>query len=372
MKISKVLKVIAVILLIPAVILLLLVICFISHFRHKQQLLNTDKNMESAAKEQVTAYLQEKYGFEAEFVNSVQEIYRVGFAQYKLGNDFLFDMKLDDREFSVVCVAGECGDDFQADEIRARISDVCNAALPGIKSVEVEMTTFFEGNDDDDHYLNMMFRKRFDGNNINELLGERRYEVKAYYLSTDLSPLENTHAFDSYLENEDCKFTFYSCRSEEKLGLRNSHIDELLADSIVEMDKDSVKRSNYDIGSFGEHIEYVTTSGDITDVHFSEVPAGSSSLSQYKLLSPVYSIKAYDEVGVYIYYPAAQILNNYQWDDLSVRSDLSVRTLFSDHRASRDLRPIDTDDGEVKYLEVSFFLEVGEETEFAIVYDNAD
>ncbi|MCR5123121.1 MAG: hypothetical protein K6B74_11960 [Ruminococcus sp.] len=278
-----------------------------------------NKEIVAAAKESAAVYILEKYGFEAEITDAVQEREYGMFGSSPLSTVFV-RMRYGGKDFGVY-VDNICYDNYQAEEIDAAVRADIEAAFPGLYKLRIKASEVDSVYDDFEAECVHMFHNYFDGTNAPEILlkGDRCL-VTAYYVKTDLSSLEGTHAFDRYVSTYKGKMTFLSCRSEAKTAFAPEYDfdgsinveNAFFIDSSYILNSEGGEFRSYQLAVYDDIFTYTTSDNNTEGVYIKEVPADPSKLRKtetYKpdFMSPAFSISADRECTVRVFYPTYKI-----------------------------------------------------------------
>lgn len=280
-----------------------------------------NKEWVSSAKTQASAYIQEKYGFDAAITDAVQEREYQFLGSVPLQTVYV-RMQHNDRHFGVYVDNDCCYDNYQADDIAAAIKAECEAVLPNVYETELRYGEVHTVYDPIELECVHMLHDYFDGTNLAEILAAGNgSSVFVKYINTDLSPLAETHSFDPYFTCSGDKFVFFSCRSEEAVknvitseGIYNNYLtakNGIYADSRYVLTQDGGDYQSYELGSY-DCFYYCVENGDPEDVQFKKITPDPDKLVsnehyQTEFVSSAFSVHSDEECKVWIYYPTDQI-----------------------------------------------------------------
>lgn len=208
------------------------------------------------ANENAVRYVCEKYGFEPEIVEKT----KYDFITSEIYGSMGVRLRAEGREFNVVADTTkenrECLDDFQLDEITAAFLEKLNEIQPGGKPVKI----YFGSDKDSTLYTPYasMFRKKLDGENLDELLKNRHIELEMTFADVDLSKSALPEKLKEYGVTS---YRLTSFDTEErldefmKLGGITERSYELYAPYItdyIELEGGEESRLSYNLGSFDD------------------------------------------------------------------------------------------------------------------------
>lgn len=225
----------------------------------------------AAASENAVRYIREKYGFEAEFAEDDDDEFLSTISRDLSSAAYIpFKMKSGDKEFYVAAYIskenGDCVDNYQSEEIAAAITDKISEIQSGGKVIWMWVGSRYGGL----FGVNSMFRKYFNGNNIDEVLEDCKGGIEMVFADADFS--ENK--LPEKLEQWNMQFKLVSFDTPER-------VEEFA--KIVDHDR-LLSRITYEI-----YAPYIT---DCTEQPQDGVESGIS-----------YSLKSYDDFQ-YCYFPA--------------------------------------------------------------------
>lgn len=289
----------------------------------KEQKAENEKNLRQAEKNAV-AYIEEKYGFTPEIIESELERNRGMFGSVPL-TTVIIRMSYNNKEFSVY-IDGETkntdgADNYQQEEIISALTKKINSVVPQIKSINIdggEVQNFFP---DVEWNTNNIYTEYFDGENFAEVFGDEICYITADYIEADFENLQENN-FDFLLSNERVRLYLISYRTEEDYlnrpdygefsdftGIKKHAI--LIEESLV-FGKDGAEHNEYILGKHDDFYYYVSDSTPDT-VSFSpaEMPDASefdgNGIIDGQFVTPAYSINSSVNERIYIYYPLSEL-----------------------------------------------------------------
>lgn len=282
-----------------------------------------NKQYIETAKENAQDYIIQKYGFEAEITDAVQERRGAAFNfGTKPSSTVLVKMNYGGRDFGVYIDGSKSNtdgyDNYQAEDLEAAVQEECESLLPGIRSVSISSTDVHTTYEPIMNECQNMHREYFDGTNAADILSGA--EINVCYVNADFMALQDTQLLDKYLD-EDSTISFISYRSENALengsmstGTENAGYVE----SYYTLKNSIGTYKNYktgcEIGKF-DYFYYSVQNGRLSDVSFSKVsPEDLAELNicnsaDAELASDAYWLFPAKNCHVYIYFPTDKIQN---------------------------------------------------------------
>lgn len=198
-------------------VLLIILVLFCGYkiiMRIKEE--NEYKAQLATATENAVRYIRNKYGFEPEFIEEVENI----FYREKIGIMHL-NFQYNGKKFMVVsdCINDNtvCVDNYQYEEVKQALTDKILSECPNGKAVNVDVSyntplfhrfayyqtsVYFYG-----------FETYYDGSNLDEILTDCRGKVEMVFADTDLSDMDIT----DWLTERNIDVEFTSFDTEEHL-----------------------------------------------------------------------------------------------------------------------------------------------------------
>jgi len=167
----------------------------------EQRKINEDNS--SRAEENALAYIEEKYGFEADVIETEVDSYGGLFGPTFNGYVFV-TMEYDDTEFTVYIDGEEENtdgrDNYQqetiTDEIKDRLNEIVDA-----KCDDFIIYNTFDTESSDEHKYYLMTEEYYDGENLDDILDSDAVCRVCYPENADLSALDETYISELFSES---------------------------------------------------------------------------------------------------------------------------------------------------------------------------
>lgn len=282
-----------------------------------------NKQYIETAKENAQDYIIQKYGFEAEITDAIQERHSANFnLSTKPSSTILVKMNYGGRDFGVYIDGSTSNtdgyDNYQATDLEAIVQEECESLLPGVRSVSISSTDVHTAYEPIRNECQNMHHEYFDGTNAADILSGAKINV--CYVNADFMALQDTQLLDKYLD-EDSIISFISYRSEnalEKCAMSTDAENECYVESYYILENSIGTYKNYktgcEIGKF-DYFYYSVQNGSLSDVRFSKVfPEDLSELNicnsaDAEIASDAYWLFPAKNCHVCIYFPTDKIQN---------------------------------------------------------------
>ncbi|MBQ8843104.1 MAG: hypothetical protein IJZ65_10805 [Ruminiclostridium sp.] len=289
----------------------------------KEQKAENEKNLRQAEKNAV-AYIEEKYGFTPEIIESVLERYGGLFGSTP-HTSALIRMNHNSKDFSVYIDGStkntDGADNYQQEEIISELTEVINSVVPQIKSINIS------GGKAQDFYpvvewnSENLYSEYFDGDNFAEVFDDEICYITADYIEADFENLQEND-FDFMLSNERVRLSLISYRTEkdycerpdyivltDSAGIKNYAIQ--IEESLM-FGKAGTEHNEYIIGKHDVFYYYVSDSTpDTVSFSPSEMPDASefdgNGIIDGEFVTPTYKINNSVNERIYIYYPISML-----------------------------------------------------------------
>ncbi len=295
-----------------------------------EQKAENEKNLRQAEKNAI-AYIEEKYGFKPEIIESALERSSGLFGGTPL-TSAMIRMTYDGKDFSVY-IDGETGntdgaDNYQHDEIISalteKLSEKAESAkgiVGEIKSINIDGGKTHNIFNEAEWNTGNLYSEYFDGENFAEVFGDNLCNITADYIDADLISLDRSF-YNFLLDNERVNLYMISYRSEKDYeekpdysvftdftGIKRHAIQ--IEESLV-FGKDGTEHNEYVLGKHDDFYYYVY---DNTPDTVSFTPAQMPDASEYdgngiidgQFVTPAYSITSSVNERIYIYYPLSKL-----------------------------------------------------------------
>ena len=296
----------------------------------KEQKAENEKNLRQAEKNAI-AYIEEKYGFTPEVIESAIERSSGLFGGTPL-TTAMIRMSYNNKDFSVY-IDGETentdgADNYQQDEIISalteKLSEKAESAkgiVGEIKSINIDGGKIHNFFNEAEWNTGNLYSSYFDGENFAEVFANNACNITADYVDADLISLDRSF-YNFLLDNERVNLYMISYRSEKDYEERpdynvftdftgiKSHAIQI-EESLV-FGKDGAEHNEYILGQYDDFYYYVS---DSTPDTVSFAPADMPDASEFdgngiidgQFVTPAYSITSSVNERIYIYYPLSKL-----------------------------------------------------------------
>ncbi|MBO5266759.1 MAG: hypothetical protein J6B08_05610 [Ruminiclostridium sp.] len=296
----------------------------------KEQKAENEKNLRQAEKNAV-AYIEEKYGFTPEIIESVLERYGGLFGSTP-HTSALIRMNHNSKDFSVYIDGStkntDGADNYQQEEIISALTEKLSekaentkGVVGEIKSINIDGGKVKSFRPIVEWNCENLYSEYFDGENFAEVFGDEICCVTADYIEADFENLQEND-FDFLLSNERVRLSLISYRTEEDYlnrpdygefsdftGIKKHAI--LIEESFV-FGKDGADHNEYVLGKHDNFYYYVFDNTPNT-VSFSSAKMPDASefdghgIIDGQFVTPAYSINSSVNERIYIYYPLSEL-----------------------------------------------------------------
>ncbi len=296
----------------------------------KEQKAENEKNLRQAEKNAV-AYIEEKYGFTPEIIESELERYGSLFGSLP-ESTAMVRMSYNNKEFSVY-IDGESkntdgADNYQQEEIISALTEKLSEKAENAKGIVGEIRSInIDGGKANsfrpivEWNCENLYSEYFDGENFAEVFGDEICYVTADYIESDFENLQEKD-FDFLLSNGHVRLYLISYRTEKDYlnspdygefsdftGIKKHAI--LIEESLV-FGKDGAEHNEYVLGKYDNFYYYVF---DNTPDTVSFTPAEMPDASEFdghgiidgEFVTPAYRINSSVNERIYIYYPLSEL-----------------------------------------------------------------
>ncbi len=296
----------------------------------KEQKAENEKNLRQAEKNAV-AYIEEKYGFTPEIIESELERYGGLFGSIP-ESTAMIRMSYNNKEFSVY-IDGETkntdgADNYQQEEIISALTKKLSEKAENAKGIVGEIRSInIDGGKAKDFRPTVewncenLYSEYFDGENFAEVFGDNRCNITADYVDADLISLDKSF-YNFLLDNERINLYMISYRTEEGYlnrpdysefndftGIKKHAI--LIEESLV-FGKDGAEHNEYVLGKHDNFYYYVfDNTPDTVSFSSAKMPDASEfdghGIIGGQFVTPAYSINSSVNERIYIYYPLSEL-----------------------------------------------------------------
>ena len=296
----------------------------------KEQKAENEKNLRQAEKNAI-AYIEEKYGFTPEVIESAIERSSGLFGGTPL-TTAMIRMSYNNKDFSVY-IDGETentdgADNYQQDEIISALTEKLSEKAESAKGIVGEIKSINIDGGKTHNFFNEaewntgnLYSEYFDGENFAEVFANNACNITADYVDADLISLDRSF-YNFLLDNERVNLYMISYRSEKDYeerpdynvftdftGIKRHAIQ--IEESLV-FGKDGAEHNEYVLGKHDDFYYYVSDNTPDT-VNFT--PAKMPDASEFdgngiidgQFVTPAYSIASSVDERIYIYYPLSEL-----------------------------------------------------------------
>lgn len=275
----------------------------------------------ATAKTNALNYIQDKYGFEPEITDAVQEREYGMFSSTPLTTVYV-RMNYNNRNFGVY-IDGASGntdgyDNYQQEDLY----EYLKSFIPEPIDMELKGGVISTSYDDFEKECVNMYQTYFDGTNIAEMFNEKGCSIYARYIDKDFSEISADDFPDDFFINEKVKVTFYSYRSEDaynKKCVRTNAESAVYLESYCTVSKSETVKKSYPIGRIDNMYYYVEEdlpeSVNIREITPDNPANWDNEFFTHEVASKAYSIKSDSDCTVWIYFPESDVIkedNKYQ------------------------------------------------------------
>lgn len=294
-----------------AVALISLVSCGDSE---EQKKLN--KQYIETAKTNAMNYVQDKYGFEPEITDAVQERQYGMFSSTPLTTVYV-RMNYNNRNFGVYIDGAGTNTDGYDNYQQEDLYEYVKEYIPEPMDIELKGGYVSTSYDSFEAECVNMYRTYFDGTNIAEMFGEKGCDIYARYINEDFSEISTDDFPEDLFESERVTVTLMSYRSAgmygtyKKKGFNTDEEAAVYLESYCTMNKSETVKKSYPLGQIDGVYYYVED--DIPEsVSIMEItpdnPANwNNEFFTHETASKAYSIKSDRDCTVWIYFPESDI-----------------------------------------------------------------
>ena len=289
----------------------------------KEQKAENEKNIKQAEKNAV-AYIEEKYGFTPEIIESELERYGSLFGSIP-ESTAMIRMSYNNKEFNVY-IDGETentdgADNYQQNERLSEKAESAKGIVGEIKSINIDGGKTHNFFNEAEWNTGNLYSEYFNGENFAEVFGDNRCIITADYVDADLISLDRSF-YNFLLDNERVNLYMISYRSEKDYeerpdysmftdftGIKKHAIQ--IEESLV-FGKDGAEYNEYVLGKHDNFYYYVS---DSTPDTVSFAPADMPDASEFdgngiidgEFVTPSYSVVSGTGERIYIYYPLSEL-----------------------------------------------------------------
>jgi len=296
----------------------------------KEQKAENEKNIRQAEKNAVT-YIEEKYGFTPEIIESELERYGSLFGSIP-ESTVMVRMSYNNKEFSVY-IDGETentdgADNYQQEEIISALTEKLSEKAENAKGIVGEIRSInIDGGKANsfrpivEWNCENLYSEYFNGENFAEVFGDEICCVTADYIEADFKNLQEND-FDFLLSNGCVRLYLISYRSEKDYeerpdysvftdftGIKRHAIQ--IEESLV-FEKGEAEHNEYVLGKHDNFYYYVSDNApDTVSFTPAEMPDASefdgNGIIDGQFVTPAYSISSSVNERIYIYYPLSEL-----------------------------------------------------------------
>ena len=343
----------------------------------KEQKAENEKNLRQAEKNAVT-YIEEKYGFTPEIIESELERYGGMFGSIP-ESTVMVRMSYNNKEFSVY-IDGETkntdgADNYQQEEIISALTQKLSTVAENysgitandFKSIDINGGKVKSFRPVVEWNCENLYSEYFDGENFAEVFGDETCYITADYIEADFENLQEKD-FDFLLSNERVRLYLISYRTEEDYlnrpdygefndftGIKKHAI--LIEESLV-FEKDGAEHNEYVLGKHDNFYYYVfDNTPDTVSFSSTQMPDASeydgNGIIDGEFVTSAYSINSSVNERIYIYYPLSE---------LPEKTRLAISRKTDDGNKIR-ISPLADDIGDYRMV----YFDADSETKFALI-----
>lgn len=265
------------------------------------------------AKSNALNYIHEKYGFEPEITDAVQERAYGMFGSTPLTTVYV-RMNYNGRDFGVYISGADTNtegyDNYQQEELYEYVKKY----IPEPVDIELKGGYVSTAYDDFEAECVNMYRTYFDGTNISEMFMEKGCDICARYIGEDFSDISLDDFPEELFAGEKVDVTLMSYRSEEaynKKGVKTNEESAVYLESYCTLNKSETVKKSYPLGRIGNMYYYVEDdvpeSVSITEITPDDASHWDNEYYTCETASKAYSIKSGKDCTVWIYFPESDI-----------------------------------------------------------------
>lgn len=343
----------------------------------KEQKAENEKNLRQAEKNAVS-YIEEKYGFTPEIIESELERHGGMFGSIP-ESTVMVRMSYNNKEFSVY-IDGETkntdgADNYQQEEIISALTQKLSTVAENyseitandFKSIDINGGKVKSFRPVVEWNCENLYSEYFDGENFAEVFGDETCYITADYIEADFENLQEKD-FDFLLSNERVRLYLISYRTEEDYlnrpdygefndftGIKKHAI--LIEESLV-FEKDGAEHNEYVLGKHDNFYYYVfDNTPDTVSFSSTQMPDASeydgNGIIDGEFVTSAYSINSSVNERIYIYYPLSE---------LPEKTRLAISRKTDDGNKIR-ISPLADDIGDYRMV----YFDADSETKFALI-----
>lgn len=258
-------------------------------------------------------YIRDKYGFEPEITDAVQERQYGMFSSTPLTTVYV-RMNYNSRNFGVYIDGGSANTDGYDNYQQEDLCGYIRQFIP--EPVDIELKGGFVSTSYDDFEAECvnMYRTYFDGKNIAEMFAEKGCSIYAKYIGEDFSDISADDFPEDLFDSEKVSVTLMSYRSADMYKANGFQTDEEAAvylESFCILNKSETVKKTYPLGQIDGVYYYVEDdspeSVSITEIIPDNASEWNNEFFTHEVASKAYSIKSNKDCTVWIYFPESSI-----------------------------------------------------------------
>lgn len=267
----------------------------------------------ATAKTNAMNYIQNKYGFEPEITDAVQEREYGMFSSTPLTTVYV-RMNYNNRKFGVYIDGASENtdgyDNYQQEELYEYVKEF----IPEPLDIRLKGGAVSTSYDDFEKECVNMYQTYFDGTNAAEMFGEKGCSIYARYIGEDFSEISEDDFPEDFFESEMVSITLMSYRSEDAYKVKGVRTDEESAvylESYCTLNKSETVKKSYPLGKIDGVYYYVEDdfpeSVSIREITSVDVSKWNNEYFTCETASKAYSVKSDRDCKVWIYFPESDI-----------------------------------------------------------------
>lgn len=266
------------------------------------------------AKANAMNYIQDKYGFEPEITDAVQEREYGMFSSTPLSTVYV-RMNCNNRNFGVYISGASKNTDGYDNYQQEDLYEYVKSFIPEPVDIELRGGAVSTSYDDFEKECVNMYQTYFDGTNIAEMFGEKSCYIYARYIGEDFSDISADTFPEDFFANERINVTLLSYRSEDTYkpnGIRTDTEEAVYLESYCTLNKSETVKKSYPLGQI-DNMYYYAEDGLPESVSIREITPDNpenwdNEFFTYEAASKAYSIKSGSDCTVWIYFPESDII----------------------------------------------------------------
>lgn len=278
----------------------------------------------ATAKSNALNYIQDKYGFEPEITDAVQEREYGMFSSTPLTTVYV-RMNYNNRNFGVYIDGASKNTDGYDNYQQEDLCEYVRKFIPEPVDIELKGGYVSTSYDNFEKECVNMYRDYFDGTNIAEMFEEKGCSIYARYIDEDFSEIKAEDFPEDFFESEKVSVTLLSYRSAGTYGMykakgfKTNEESAIYLKSYCTLNKSETVKKSYLLGQIDNMYYYVENdlpeSVNIREITPDNPANWDNEFYTHEVASKAYSIRSYSDCTVWIYFPESDVIkenNKYQ------------------------------------------------------------